>query len=172
MNTSPKQTKSQIGALSVLKSSLQKRVADRTAESLDRRAVERTRLIAEALIDQLAKSDDGRPLDPRASDRINKLRDSSKLLEPVHVHSEIERREVRTALPSPFVRTKQDMEAIKSDLNSENRLTPPAAAEPQNTEPNMPQRPQHQLKERIESNEKPKLFGWLQGWGRPAKAKT
>jgi hypothetical protein len=64
------------------------------------------------------------------------------------------------------------MEAIKSDLNSENRLTPPAAAEPQNTEPNMPQRPQHQLKERIESNEKPKLFGWLQGWGRPAKAKT
>jgi len=59
-----------------------KRVEEQTYDKLDVIACERTRMIAEALINQLTNEEDGNGSDNNA-ERINKLRDSSKLFEPI-----------------------------------------------------------------------------------------
>ena len=64
-----------------------KRVEEQTYDKLDVIACERTRMIAEALINQLTNADDGEQSD-KNTDRINKLRDSSKLFEPVRDRKE------------------------------------------------------------------------------------
>jgi hypothetical protein len=60
-----------------------KRVEEQTCDKLDVIACDRTRMIAEALINQLTNEEDGNECDSRNADRISKLRDSSKLFEPV-----------------------------------------------------------------------------------------
>jgi len=70
------------------KSAERKRLEEQTYDKLDVIACERTRMIAEALINQLTNEDDGQTAEGRNAERINKLRDSSKLFEPLRERKE------------------------------------------------------------------------------------
>jgi hypothetical protein len=59
------------------------RLAEETSDTIDAVGAEHTRKIAEALIEQLTKEEDHNSLDARNAERISKLRDTSKLFEPV-----------------------------------------------------------------------------------------
>jgi hypothetical protein len=74
-----------------------KRLEEQTYDKLDVIACERTRMIAEALIDQLTNEDDGKRADGRNAERINKLRDSSKLFEPLRERRETTKSNRQTA---------------------------------------------------------------------------
>jgi hypothetical protein len=59
------------------------KLAEETSDTIDAVGAEHTRKIAEALIEQLTKEEDNNSLDARNAERISKLRDASKLFEPV-----------------------------------------------------------------------------------------
>jgi hypothetical protein len=59
------------------------KLAEETSDTIDAVGAEHTRKIAEALIEQLTKEEDNNSKDARNAERISKLRDSSKLFEPL-----------------------------------------------------------------------------------------
>jgi hypothetical protein len=73
--------------------------AEQTSDTIDAIGAEHTRKIAEALIEQLTKEEDAKSADARLLDRINKLKDSSKLFEPLRKPVRI-RRKVTSAEPA------------------------------------------------------------------------
>jgi len=70
------------------KDAASKRAAEQTYDKLDVIACERTRTIAEALINQLTNEKDNSQSGCSNAERINKLRDSSKLFEPLRDRKE------------------------------------------------------------------------------------
>jgi hypothetical protein len=170
MNQS-RQTKSNLRQLAAANITGPRRVADRTAGSIDRLAAERTRLIAEALIDQLAKASDGNACDPKHSDRITNLRDSSKLFEPQPEHE----LEDSTPVPVPYCKTHVDLDAMKLDSLPGNTLSNPAASEAVPVRETFAPKPAAKLKEDRKSNNRlPNNFAgmmeWFRGLAQPIRA--
>jgi len=167
----PRQTNSNLRQLAASNSTGPRRAADRTAGTIDRLAAERTRLIAEALIDQLAKTGDGEALDPKRSDKISKLRDSSKLFEP---QPEL-RVEEPTPVPMPYCKTHVDLDAMKPSGAPENALTNLAACEEVSVREAFAPNLAAKLREDRKSNKRlPNNFAgmveWFRGLAQPIRA--
>jgi len=104
-----------------------KRVEEQTYDKLDVIACERTRSIAEALINQLTNSDDGDQSD-RNADRINKLRDSSKLFEPIRDRKDTAKAS-RTPSAEPAKKLLRELlEQANAQLRAEETKTSSASA--------------------------------------------